>query len=99
MTPPDANLDKQKRRHRGPLIGIGVVVVFAVALIAYWIAEEAFTAPGPEDAAQHDTLPSQMRAGEGQPAAGPTADEGGGDVMKPGDPDVEITPQPDPTAD
>ncbi len=39
MSPPDANLEKQKRRHRGPLLGIGLVAVFAIGLILYWIVE------------------------------------------------------------
>jgi hypothetical protein len=29
MTAPDTNIEKQKRRHWGPLIGIGFVLAFA----------------------------------------------------------------------
>ena len=50
MTPPDTNLQKQKKRHRGPLIGIALVVIFGFGLIAYWVVEEAAVAPGPDDA-------------------------------------------------
>lgn len=36
MAAPDTNLEKQKRRHRGPLIGMGVSVVF-VAVLLFWL--------------------------------------------------------------
>jgi hypothetical protein len=37
MSPPDTNLDKQRRRHRGPIWGItaGLVFVAIVALAAF----------------------------------------------------------------
>lgn len=41
MSAPHTNIKVQKRRHRGPLIGMAVVVVFAVGLIIYWLFEEA----------------------------------------------------------
>ena len=37
MSPPDTNLEKQKRRHWGPLWGIGLAVLFAVGLFLWWI--------------------------------------------------------------
>lgn len=48
MSAPDTNLDRQKARHRGVLIGLGAVVVFSVALflaLTVWLAEEGQT-PG-----------------------------------------------------
>ncbi|MFG6660890.1 hypothetical protein [Sulfitobacter sp. 915] len=45
MTPPDANLKKQERRHIGPLIGMAVVVIFGIGIIIYWMGEEVATAP------------------------------------------------------
>tara|TARA_R110002049_G_scaffold10127_3_gene50446 strand:+ start:154811 stop:155062 length:252 start_codon:yes stop_codon:yes gene_type:complete len=45
MSSPDTNLDKQKRRHAGPLIGMAVVTVLAIAIIVYWVGEEVATAP------------------------------------------------------
>ena len=45
MTPPDANLKKQERRHFGPLIGMAVVVIFGIGIIVYWMGEEVATAP------------------------------------------------------
>ncbi|WP_371154220.1 hypothetical protein [Jannaschia sp. 2305UL9-9] len=44
MSAPDTNLDRQKKRHAGPLIGIGAGVIFAIILIfAYvtYLAEPA----------------------------------------------------------
>jgi hypothetical protein len=43
MSAPEVNIEKQKRRHRGPLIGMAVVVLFVVALILYWPSEETPT--------------------------------------------------------
>lgn len=43
MSAPEVNIEKQKRRHRGPLIGMAVVVLFVVVLIIYWPSEEAPT--------------------------------------------------------
>jgi hypothetical protein len=37
MSAPQTNLPKQRRRHRGPLIGLVAVVLFAVGLI-FWLA-------------------------------------------------------------
>lgn len=45
MSAPQTNLEKQRRRHRGPLIGMALVAVFGVGLIAYWLFEEAATSP------------------------------------------------------
>jgi len=41
MSAPNTNIEKQKRRHIGPLVGMGAVVVFGVGLIIYWQFEEA----------------------------------------------------------
>lgn len=35
MTAPDSNLKKQKRRHRGPLVGMAVAVAVAGALLLW----------------------------------------------------------------
>ncbi|UWR35569.1 hypothetical protein K3759_19315 (plasmid) [Sulfitobacter sp. W027] len=45
MSPPDANLKKQERRHIGPLIGMAVTVIFGIGIIVYWMGEEVATAP------------------------------------------------------
>ncbi|RBI84531.1 hypothetical protein DRV85_11255 [Rhodosalinus halophilus] len=33
MSPPDTNLEREKRRHRPALIGIGAVLVFALIVV------------------------------------------------------------------
>jgi hypothetical protein len=37
MSPPDTNIEKQKRRHWAPLWGIGLALVFALGLFVWWI--------------------------------------------------------------
>lgn len=37
MTPPDTNLSTETRRHRGPLVGMALVVIFALVMIFYWV--------------------------------------------------------------
>ena len=51
MSAPETNLDRQKRNHRGALIGIGAVVTFALALffaLTVWLSDAGQT---PGDAA------------------------------------------------
>lgn len=51
MSAPETNLDRQKRNHRGPLIGIGAVATFALALffaLTVWLSDAGQT---PGDAA------------------------------------------------
>jgi len=50
MSAPDTNLEKQKKRHKGPLAGIAAVVAFALVLLAGWIAWEAYYGETPRDA-------------------------------------------------
>ncbi len=69
MTDPHTKIEKQVRRHIGPLVGMAVVVVFAVGLIVYWMFEEVGNAsnprgdapaeqPGDVGAADKGSLPS-----------------------------------------
>ncbi|SEL36525.1 hypothetical protein [Pacificibacter marinus] len=55
MSPPDTNLEKQKRRHRGPLIGMALVIAFVAAVIVYWNGDEVATASGAESAEEEAT--------------------------------------------
>src|SRR5690606_26389935 len=41
MSAPQTNLEKQRRRHWAPLLGIVAVTLFALAVIVYWLMEEA----------------------------------------------------------
>ncbi|WP_374645976.1 hypothetical protein [Tabrizicola sp.] len=47
MSAPRTNLEKQKRRHIVPLLGMLLVVVLAAGLILYWQFEEASQGDGP----------------------------------------------------
>ncbi|MDF0602750.1 hypothetical protein P1J78_18575 [Psychromarinibacter sp. C21-152] len=93
MTPPDTNVKKQQRRHRGPLIGMGLVALFGIGIILYWIAEEVYFAPGPEEPAD-PTVEERNEGDVSLPADAPVED------LAPEDPEVEVGPSgPDPTDD
>ncbi|WP_103257584.1 hypothetical protein [Tabrizicola aquatica] len=47
MSAPQTNLEKQKRRHIVPLLGMALVVLFGVGLIIYWQFEEAAQGDSP----------------------------------------------------
>jgi hypothetical protein len=69
MSAPRTNLETEKRRHKGPLIGMALVVIFGVGLIVYWQFEEAAQGNSPTpDAVQ----PAQTGT---DPAAAPVAEE------------------------
>lgn len=80
MSAPQTNIEKQKRRHRGPLIGMGLAVLFGVVLIVYWIGKEltGSEARRPVDAesSQPTTAPNQVilpNSQQGQPVPSPNA--------------------------
>ncbi|MBC7476800.1 MAG: hypothetical protein H7317_01725 [Pseudorhodobacter sp.] len=41
MSAPQTNIEKQKRWHRGPLIGMALVAIFGVGMIFFWMMHEA----------------------------------------------------------
>ena len=45
MSPPDINLERQKRRHRGPLIGMAVGIVVVIGLVLFWAMRESAAPP------------------------------------------------------
>lgn len=47
MSAPDTNLEKQKRWHRGPLIGMACVAIFGVGLLFFWLMHESANGDGP----------------------------------------------------
>lgn len=49
MSAPQTNLENQKRRHRGPLMGMALVVIFAVGLIFIWLMDESSGGETPGD--------------------------------------------------
>lgn len=59
MSAPQTNIEKQKRWHRGPLIGMALVVIFGVGLIFFWLIKESANGatPGTAEDAQPDDAP------------------------------------------
>ena len=65
MSAPKTNLEKQRRRHAVPLIGLGLVVVFAalvVVLLLFWQGE-----PVPEEVSPRASPQSSETIGPGVP--------------------------------
>lgn len=52
MSAPTTDLEKQEKRHRGPLTGIIAVVVFALALLLLLVAYVVYQGDSPEGAVQ-----------------------------------------------
>lgn len=89
MSAPDTNIDKQKRRHWAPLVGVALVAVFGIAMIAWWALEQSAQAPGP------DTAPPAEATGDigesTQSGAAITAPTTGGETNNSGSqPEVQI---------
>ncbi len=57
MSAPDTNIEKQKRRHLGPLIGMALVALFGVAMIFFWLMHEAANSDPPANPAAVTTTP------------------------------------------
>lgn len=108
MSAPNTNIEKQTRRHRGPLIGMTLVVIFAVGIIFFWLARDTANAPGPEGAdVQIDgrtgqpTTPSETppvierNVTPGAPSSGETGTPGqAGPAGTVTQPAVPVQPQP-----
>ena len=50
MSAPHTDVEKQKKRHKGPLAGIRAVVLWAVVLLVLLLAYVLFTGDAPEGA-------------------------------------------------
>jgi hypothetical protein len=72
MSAPQTNIEKQRRRHRGPLIGMALVVVFGVLLITWWLFEEASQASNttPTPAVSTTNVPASTGAQPVAPSGG-----------------------------
>ena len=64
MSAPQTNIEKQKRWHRGPLIGMAIVAIFGVAMLFFWLMDEAKNGDSPtktpeatESSAPAETVP------------------------------------------
>lgn len=77
MSAPQTNIETQKRRHRGPIIGIVLVVIFALVLLfvqMMYVAEDG--TPVDNGAAQidgrtGDTVPATDTTGPATPVPAP----------------------------
>lgn len=60
MSAPQTNIEKQKRRHIVPLLGMALVVLFGLGLIIYWQFEEAAQgdSPGVEEPSDPGAAPN-----------------------------------------
>lgn len=73
MSAPQTDLEKQKRRHWAPLLGMAAVTVFALAVIAYWLFEEADGTEHPlNDVPQAEMPPSDAVPGQATPPGAAT---------------------------
>lgn len=63
MSAPNTNIDKQQRRHKGPLIGMIVVVIFALGLFTYWLMYEAAGTENPVGEGQTELPASDVQDG------------------------------------
>ncbi len=45
MSAPNTNVEKQKKNHVGPLVGIAAAVIFGVGIIFYWYAADVSDEP------------------------------------------------------
>lgn len=90
MATPDPNSrpDIPRERPAGAMIALALVVIFALALVFWWMMDRSADAPGP------DTLTIEQNGGD---AVAPSAAEGEGavDLPDPVEPEV-ITPAPAP---
>ncbi|RKT27898.1 hypothetical protein BXY70_3253 [Roseovarius halotolerans] len=84
MSPPDTEPQRDKRRHRGPLIMMALVVAFGVGIILYWIVEEASMAPGPEGGEEERPAADITEGDVNAPDAAQT------ETVAPSDGEVEI---------
>lgn len=97
MANPDPNLRpdlrRERERHAGPLIGIALVVIFAVALLFWWLMDEAADAPGPNTTIEQNDVDIVPPAAEGEGATDLPA-EAPADTVTP-EPAPDLTPAPD----
>ncbi|RVV98793.1 hypothetical protein EKE94_07800 [Mesobaculum littorinae] len=52
MSAPHTDVERQEKRHRFPLMGMGGVVLFAILLLVLWIAWLALAGNDPDTAEQ-----------------------------------------------
>ena len=93
MTAPDTNLKKQKKHHKGPLIGMAVAVTVAVVFLVWMLSNNLGTDTAEED----QSAPAQIGETVGPPASGSVSgptDTGAPQAFEPEQPPVS-EPSPD----
>ncbi len=88
MSSPKTNLEKQKRRHWGPLVGIAIALIVAALLFLWlmgYIADTDTPDPGPQPVIE-ESEPGAGIPGEGTPAT-PLTPEAENSV-------IEVPPEP-----
>lgn len=66
MSAPETNIERQKRRHWGPLIGIAAVIIFAVLIGIYYLGYLSFegNTPGTGDVEADAPVVNEVPAAE-----------------------------------
>ncbi len=74
MSAPQTNIEKQKRWHKGPLIGIALVTLFGVSMVFIWLMGEAANGkkPGDPQPAATQTAPTDTAPAQTLPKAVPS---------------------------
>lgn len=74
MSAPQTNIEKQKRWHKGPLIGIALVTLFGVSMVFIWLMGEAANGkkPGDPQPAATQTVPTDTAPAQTLPKAVPS---------------------------
>lgn len=62
-------VERQARRHAGPLIGMAVLVVLALGGLLWWLSWESAMAPGPTGDAQGAAAPAAATPDAAAPVA------------------------------
>ena len=89
MSHSENNVDRQVKRHKGPLIGFVVIAVFVAGLLVWWLGSEFSESDGPEGA------PVQVDGRTGDQVEGSTGDS----TATGGTPGTVVTPTNDPSGD
>lgn len=94
MSQPEPDLEKQKRRHAGPLIGITAVLIFVAVILTWmfgWTATEGQPPAGAETQIDGRTGAEEANTGN---AGGATTTTPEAEVTPPGAPGAETTTSP-----
>jgi ABC-type transporter Mla subunit MlaD len=57
MAPHDTNTGKEVRRHIGPLVGIGIVIVLVLVGLVWWLST-VFSGPDPSEPSSTVEVPA-----------------------------------------